>query len=209
MSHNDVEKELLGFWKKKDIFMKSVDQRPKDKQFIFYDGPPFATGLPHYGHILGLTIKDLYPRFWTMKGYRVERRWGWDCHGLPIENIAEKELGIKNKKGIEELGVTKFNNFCRSKVFFFEKEWKTTVDRMGKWIEFDNSYKTLDNSYMETIWWIFKKLYDTDYIYKGKKVLMYCPRCETPIANAEISMDNSYKDVTEKSVIAKFALKGE
>lgn len=204
-----MEAEITKFWEKNRIFEKSVSQRPESKQYIFYDGPPFATGLPHYGHILGLTSKDLFPRFWTMKGFRVERRWGWDCHGLPIENIAEKELGIKEKKGIEEHGVAKFNEFCRSKVLFFADEWKKTVVRMGKWIEFDNSYKTMDNTYMESVWYVFKKLYDAGYIYEGKKVLLYCPRCQTPLANAEIAMDNSYKDVTEKSAVAKFKLKKE
>ncbi len=144
-----------------------------------------------------------------MKGFRVERRWGWDCHGLPIENIAEKELGIKEKTEIEDMGVSKFNEFCRTKVSHYAGEWKKTVLRLGQWVEFDNSYKTMDNSYMETVWWIFKKLYDEDSIYEGKKVLLFCPRCETPLAKSEIAMDKSYKDVTEKAVFAKFNLKDE
>jgi len=201
------EEEITKFWEKNKVFEKSVEERPKDKQYVFYDGPPFATGLPHYGHILGLTSKDLFPRFWTMKGFRVERKWGWDCHGLPIENIAEKELGIKDKREIEAMGIPKFNEFCRSKVLFFADEWKKTVRKMGKWIDFDNSYKTMDNSYMESVWYIFKKLYDEKFIYEGKKILMYCPHCQTPLANAEIAMDNSYKDVTEKTITAKFRLK--
>lgn len=205
----EVEEKLIEFWEKNKIFEKSVESRPKTKQFIFYDGPPFATGVPHYGHILGLTSKDLFPRYWTMKGFRVERRWGWDCHGLPIENIAEKELGIKEKKNIEEMGVAKFNEFCRSKVLDFASEWKKTVRRMGKWIDFDNSYKTMDNDYMESVWHIFKRLYDEKYTYEGKKILLYCPRCETPLAASEIAMDNSYKDVTEKSATVKFKLKNE
>ncbi len=209
IGHVDLENKIGKFWEENKTFEKSVERRPKDKEYIFYDGPPFATGTPHYGHILGLTSKDLFPRYWTMKGFRVERRWGWDCHGLPIENIAEKELGIKNKKQIEEMGIDKFNEFCRSKVFGFINEWKKTVKRMGKWIEFDNSYKTMDSSYMETVWWIFKTLHDKGYVYEGKKVLMYCPRCQTPIANAEIDMDNSYKDITEKTITTKFELKDE
>jgi len=203
------EEKITAYWEKKRIFQKSVDQKPKEKRYVFYDGPPFATGLPHYGNILGLLSKDVFPRFWTMKGYRVERKWGWDCHGLPIEHIAEKELGIKEKKQIKEMGVAKFNEFCRSKVLFTVKEWKKTVRRIGKWIDFDNAYKTMDNSYMETIWHIFKDLYDRGLIYEGKKVLMYCPRCETPLANAEIAMDNSYRDITEKTVTVKFKLKDE
>ncbi|PIN75518.1 isoleucine--tRNA ligase [Candidatus Woesearchaeota archaeon CG10_big_fil_rev_8_21_14_0_10_37_12] len=209
MSHKEREEKIAKFWEQHNCFEKSVEQRAKTKQFVFYDGPPFATGTPHYGHILGLTSKDLFPRYKTMQGFRVERRWGWDCHGLPIENMMEKELGIKTKKGIEEFGVDNFNEACRAKVLFFADEWKKTLRRMGKWIDFDNSYKTMDNSYMETVWWIFKTLYDKDLVYEGKKILLYCPRCETPIANAEIAMDNSYKNVTEKSVVAKFKLKEE
>ncbi|MBS3116105.1 isoleucine--tRNA ligase [Candidatus Woesearchaeota archaeon] len=209
MSCKENEEKIVRFWKEKNIFNKSVEQRPTNKTFIFYDGPPFATGLPHYGHIQGLTCKDLFPRFWTMRGYRSERRWGWDCHGLPIENLAEKELGIKEKKEIETMGVGKFNEFCRSKVLFFAEEWKKTVDRIGIWMEFNNSYKTMDNSYMETVWYIFKTLWQKGSIYEGKKVLLFCPHCETPLANAEISMDNSYKTVTEKSATAKFKLKKE
>ncbi len=208
-SLQEREIALMEFWKKNKIFEKSVESRPKTKQFVFYDGPPFATGAPHYGHILGLTVKDLFPRYWTMKGYRVERRWGWDCHGLPVENIVEQKLKIKDKKEIEKMGIDKFNEACRSQVFTFIQEWKKTVDRMGKWIDFDNAYKTMDNSYMETVWWVFKKLYDNGYIYEGKKVLLYCPHCQTPLANAEIAMDNSYKDVTEKSATVKFPLKKE
>ena len=206
---SEKENRIIQFWEKNKIFEKSVDSKPGKKQYVFYDGPPFATGTPHYGHILGLTSKDLFPRFWTMKGYKVERRWGWDCHGLPIENIAEKSLGIKEKKGIEEIGVKKFNEFCREKVLSFANEWKKTVGRMGKWIEFDNSYKTMDNSYMESVWNIFKKLYDAGYIYEGKKVLLFCPRCQTPLSATEIAMDKSYKTITEKSATAKFKLKDE
>src|SRR3989338_9777259 len=162
----EIENNIILLWDEKNIFKKSIDKRPKNKQYVFYDGPPFATGLPHYGHILELTGKDLFPRFWTMKGYRVERKWGWDCHGLPIENIAERELKIKDKKEIEEMGITKFNEFCKSKVLSFAEEWKKTVVRMGKWIEFDNSYKTMDNTYMESVWHIFHKLFDDGYIYE-------------------------------------------
>ena len=209
MSHIEREEKISQYWKDNLIFEKSISSRPDDKEYNFYDGPPFATGLPHYGHILGLTSKDLFPRFWTMKGYKVNRRWGWDCHGLPIENIAEKELKIKDKKEIETMGVDKFNEFCRSKVLYFAKEWKNTVNRMGKWIEFDNAYKTMDNSYMESVWYLFKQMYDKGYVYQGKKVLMYCPRCQTPLSNSEIAMDNSYKDVTETTLIVKFNVKGD
>ncbi len=207
MLYIEKEEEIIQFWKENKIFEKSVESRSKKKPYVFYDGPPFATGLPHYGHILSFVTKDVFPRYWTMKNHRCERKWGWDCHGLPIESICERALNLKQKNEIYEMGLSEFNEFCRSKVLWYTNEWKNTVERMGKWIEFDNAYKTMDNSYMETIWFIFKKIYDEGYVYKGKKVLLYCPRCETPLSNFEISMDNSYKDVTEKSLIAKFKLK--
>ncbi|MBA7522283.1 Isoleucine--tRNA ligase 2 [subsurface metagenome] len=209
MSYNEKEIELIQFWKDNKIFEKSVEQRPEKNPYIFYDGPPFATGLPHYGHILSFVTKDAFPKYWTMKGYRCERKWGWDCHGLPIESICEKALNLKRKNEIYEMGISNFNEFCRSKVLWYTNEWKNTVERMGKWIEFDNSYKTMDNTYMETVWYIFKKIYNEGFVYKGKKILFYCPRCETPLSNFEISMDNSYKDITEESITAKFKLKEE
>ena len=207
LSYNEKEIELIQFWKDNQIFEKSIEQRPENNPYVFYDGPPFATGLPHYGHILSFVTKDVFPRYWTMKGYRCERKWGWDCHGLPIESICEKALNLKQKNEIIEMGLSNFNEYCRSKVLWYTSEWKKTVERMGKWIEFDNSYKTMDNSYMETVWYIFKKIYTEGFVYRGKKVLFYCPRCESPLSNSEISMDNSYKDVTEQSITAKFKLK--
>ncbi|MDP2666189.1 MAG: isoleucine--tRNA ligase [Candidatus Diapherotrites archaeon] len=203
------EEKWLDFWEEGKIFEKSVKQRSPEKPYIFYDGPPFATGLPHHGHILGLTIKDLYPRYFTMKGYRVERQWGWDCHGLPVETKVEELKGIKNKKQIEEMGVTAFNAACAEQVLEFAHEWGKTVRRMGKWIDFENAYKTMDPSYMESVWWVFKELYDKGHIYEGKKILMYCPRCQTPLAKAEIAMDHSYKNITEPAAYVKFPLKGE
>jgi len=209
ISYIEKEAEILEFWKENQIFEKSVEQRPKNKPYIFYDGPPFATGLPHYGHILSFVTKDIFPRYWTMKGHRCERRWGWDCHGLPIENICERALNLKQKNEIYEMGMGKFNEFCRSKVLWYTNEWKKTVERIGRWIDFDNSYKTMDNTYMETVWHIFKKIFDEGFVYRGKKVLFYCPRCETPLSNSEIAMDNSYKDITEQAITAKFKLKEE
>ncbi|MFA5763206.1 MAG: isoleucine--tRNA ligase [archaeon] len=209
MGRREIEDKIAIFWEKEQMFKRSVEERPIDKEYVFYDGPPFATGLPHHGHILSLVTKDLFPRYYTMKGFRVERKWGWDCHGLPIENIVEKDLKIKAKKEIEEMGIDKFNETARSKVLSYVGEWKKTVDRIGKWIDFDNSYKTMDQTYMESIWNIFKTLYDKGYIYEGKKVLMYCPRCETPLANSEIQMDNSYKDVTDKTATVAFKIKNK
>jgi isoleucyl-tRNA synthetase len=176
MSRRETEMKITEFWNKEHLFERSVSERPKNKEFVFYDGPPFATGVPHHGHILGLTSKDVFPRYWTMKGSRVERKWGWDCHGLPVENIAEKELGIKQKNEIEVMGVSKFNEFCRSKVFYFANEWKKTVETMGKWIDFDNSYKTMDQSYMESVWKLLKTLHEKGLVYEGKKILMFQQR---------------------------------
>lgn len=172
--------------------------------YVFYDGPPFATGLPHYGHILASVIKDMVPRYKTMQGYSVERRWGWDCHGLPVENIVEKDLRVSGKKQIEALGIETFNEHARSKVLGYVSEWKRTVERIGRWVDFDGSYKTLDNTYIESVWWALKELYAKDLVYEGTRVLPYCPRCETPIANSEIAMDNSYKDIKDISVYVLF-----
>lgn len=207
--NDESEKEILKFWKENKTFEKSLEKTKKGKPYIFYDGPPFATGLPHYGHILASTIKDAIPRFWTMKGRYVKRVWGWDCHGLPVENIAEKELGIKTKDEIEKMGVSKFNSFCRSKVLTYAAEWGKTVKRIGRWVDFENSYKTMDNNYIESVWWAFKRLYEKGFIYKGEKVLMYCTRCGTPIASSEIAMDQSYKTIKEDTITAKFKLKDE
>lgn len=209
MDINEQEKKILEFWKKDKTFEKSLEKTKDKKPYIFYDGPPFATGLPHYGHILASVTKDLFGRLWTMKGRYVKRVWGWDCHGLPIENIAEKALSINSKDEIEKIGVKKFNDFCRSKVLGYAEEWEKVVDRMARWVDMKKSYKTMDNEYIESVWWAFKKLYETGYIYEGKKVLMYCPRCSTPLAKAEIAMDNSYKNLKENSLVVKFKLKEE
>ncbi|HPN67129.1 MAG TPA: isoleucine--tRNA ligase [bacterium] len=205
----ELELEVMDFWKKDQTFQKSILNRKEATTFSFYDGPPFATGEPHYGHILGSTIKDAVGRYQTMKGHLVNRRWGWDCHGLPIENIAEKELGISGKDEIEKMGVKKFNDFCRSKVMEFADIWGKTVDRMGRWVEFENAYRTMDVEYIESVWWAFKKIHEKGLIYEGEKVLMYCPRCETPMAKAEIAMDNSYKTVKDTTITVKFKLRDE
>jgi isoleucyl-tRNA synthetase len=209
MEVNNEENKIIEFWRKDKTFEKSLKKTEKGKPYIFYDGPPFATGLPHYGHILGSVTKDLFGRFWTMKGKYVRRIWGWDCHGLPIENIAEKELGINSKDEIEKIGVKKFNDFCRSKVLSYAGEWEKVTERIGRWVDMKNCYKTMDNEYIESVWWAFKKLYEQGYIYEGKKVLMYCPRCSTPLAKAEIAMDNSYKTLKENSLVVKFKLRNE
>ena len=205
----DIEKEILTFWKKDKTFEKSLKKTEKGKPYIFYDGPPFATGLPHYGHLLVSTIKDVFPRFFTMKGRYVKRNWGWDCHGLPIENIAEKDLGINSKDEIEKMGVKKFNAHCRSKVLTYANEWESYIDRIGRWVDFKQGYKTMDTNYIESVWWAFKSLYDKGYLYEGEKILLYCPHCATPLAKSEIAMDNSYKIVKDITATVKFKLSDE
>jgi len=201
-----MEEEVLNFWDKGEIFKKSVEKSAPQGDYVFYDGPPFGTGEPHYGHLLSSISKDVMPRFWTMQGYRVERRWGWDCHGLPIENIIEKDLKISGKKEIEKIGVAQFCETCRSRVLEYADIWEVMIRRIGRWVEFKNSYKTMDVDYMESVWWGFKTLWNKDLIYQGRKVQLYCPRCETPISNFEVAMDNSYQEIEEKSIYAKFKL---
>jgi len=208
-SVNEREKKILDFWNQKKIFEKSLEKTKDGKPYRFYDGPPFATGLPHYGHLLASTLKDVFPRFFTMNGRYVKRNWGWDCHGLPVENIAEKALKINSKDEIEKLGVKKFNDYCRSKVLDYAEEWEKQIPRMGRWVDFKNGYKTMNTEYIESIWWAFKQLYEKGYLYEGEKILMYCPRCSTPLAKSEIAMDNSYKLTKDITVVVKFKLRNE
>jgi isoleucyl-tRNA synthetase len=196
------EQDILKYWEANDTFKKSIDQRPADKPYVFYDGPPFATGLPHYGHLVGSVMKDVVPRYWTMKGYRVDRVWGWDCHGLPIENIVEKELGTKSKMDIEAIGVEKFNELCRSKVLGYVSEWERTIRRLGRWVDMKHAYRTMDLDYMESVWWVFKQLWDKGHVYKGYKPMHICPRCETTLSQQEVS--EGYKDIKDLSVTAQF-----
>lgn len=213
LSLPEQEERILEFWERNKIFEKSVEQRKsasrRTPRFVFYDGPPFATGLPHYGHILASTIKDVVPRYWTMKGYLVERRWGWDCHGLPIENIVEQELKISGRKEIESFGLKNFNETARSKVLTYTNEWEKTVSRIGRFVDFKNSYKTMDPEYMESVWWAFAELYKKNLVYKDARTSLFCPRCETPLSNFEIAMDNSYRDQEDDSVYVKFPLVGK
>lgn len=205
----EYEKDLIKYWQKNKIFEKSVDFRPKDNAYVFYDGPPFLTGLPHHGHVLGSVIKDAVARYWTMKGKRVERVWGWDCHGLPAENYVEQQLGIKDKRDVYKIGLEKYILACRESMVQTGNAWEETINRIGRWVDFKGAYKTMDKDYMESVWWAFKTLYDKGKIYEGEKVLLYCTRCATPISKAEVAMDNSYQDVTDPSVYVKFKLQGE
>jgi len=201
-----IEEEIINFWKENKIFEKSVEFRPEDNTYTFYDGPPFITGSPHHGSLLPSIAKDVIPRYWTMKGKRVKRIWGWDCHGLPTENKVEEKLGLKSKKDIEKIGIKKYIDECYSYVTNVSQEWEWYIDHIGRWVDFKNAYKTMDLDYMETVMWVFATLYKKGLIYKGDRTSLYCPRCSTPLSNFEIAMDNSYKMVEDPAVFIKFKL---
>ncbi len=202
-----MEEKILSFWQKNDIFRKSLEKESPKGDFVFYDGPPFATGLPHYGHLLAGTIKDIIPRYKTMQGYHVPRKWGWDCHGLPIENLIEKELGLATKKDIEDYGIDKFNKSARDSVLRYESEWKKSVPRSGRFVDMEDAYMAMDPEYMESIWWVFGELHKKGLTKEGFKAMHLCPRCETTLSNFEVNQ--GYKDVTDISLTAKFELKDE
>jgi isoleucyl-tRNA synthetase len=203
VSFPKMEEDIVRFWETGRIFQKSISQREGKDEFVFYDGPPFATGLPHFGHFVPGTVKDIIPRYKTMRGYKVERRFGWDCHGLPVENLIEKELGLDSKTDIEGYGIAKFNEACRSSVLRYVKEWRTIMTRAGRWVDFDNDYKTMDPDYMESIWWVVKKLWDKGLVYEGHYILPYCPRCATVLSNHELAL-GGYKDVHDPAITIKF-----
>ena len=206
----EYEKDLVNYWKRHETFEKSVDSRPKDNAYVFYDGPPFITGVPHHGTLLSSISKDVVPRYWTMKGKRVERVWGWDCHGLPAEVFTEKKLGIQDKRDIgTKISLEEYITTCRENMVQTGSLWEDTIERIGRWVDFRGAYKTMDKNFMESVWWAFKKLYEDGKIYEGEKVLLYCTRDATPISKAEVAMDNSYQDVTDPSVFVKFKLKDE
>ena len=206
----EYEKDLVQQWKENHTFKKSVEMRPQQEVYVFYDGPPFITGIPHHGTLLSSIVKDAVPRFWTMKGKRVERVWGWDCHGLPAEVFTEKKLGIKDKRDVgTKISLEEYITTCRANMVQTGSEWEDTIERIGRWVDFRGAYKTMDKAYMESVWWAFKKLYDEGKIYEGEKVLLYCVRDATPISKAEVAMDNSYQDDTDPSVYVKFKLKDD
>lgn len=204
----EMEEKILKFWDEREIFKKSITNREGKEEFVFYDGPPFATGLPHFGHFVPGTIKDIIPRYQTMKGKKVDRRFGWDCHGLPVEYEMEKELGISGKYQIEKFGVAKFNESCRSIVLRYTSEWKNIVTRMGRWVDFEQDYKTMDPNYMESIWWIIKQLMDKGLMYEGFNIMPYSPALSTPLSNFEVNL-GGYQDVIDPAVTVKFKLKNE
>jgi isoleucyl-tRNA synthetase len=208
VSFPKMEERILEFWKRENIFKKSIENRTDCEHYTFYDGPPFATGLPHFGHFVPGTIKDIIPRYQTMKGKRVDRRFGWDCHGLPVEYEMEKELGISGKKEIEDFGIAKFNESCRSIVLRYTREWETVMTRAGRWVDFENDYKTMDPDYMESIWWVVKQLWEKELLYEGHYILPYCPRCSTVLSNHELNL-GGYKDVTDPAITVRFKIKNE
>ena len=206
----EYEKDWVQRWKDDDTFNKSVAQRSADNSWVFYDGPPFLTGTPHHGHLLVSTVKDTMGRFHTMKGQRVERRWGWDCHGLPAEVYVEKTLGISNKKEIgTKISVSDYVKECRAAMVRTGTEWEDTIERIGRWVEFKGAYKTMDNNYMESVWWAFKRLYEEGKIYEGEKILVYCTKDATPISKSEVAMENSYQIDTDPSLFVYFKLEDE
>jgi isoleucyl-tRNA synthetase len=204
-AHCEREERILRYWDEKGVFEKTLTKEAPKGEYIFYDGPPFATGLPHYGHILAGTIKDVIPRWKTMQGYYVPRRWGWDCHGLPVENLIEKELGLKNKKEIVDYGIGKFNEAARESVMRYADEWRKIVPRLGRFVDMNNDYRTLDTSYTESVWWSFKQLWEKGLVYEDFKSMFYCPRCETTLSNFEVAQ--GYKDIADLSVYVKFRIK--
>jgi isoleucyl-tRNA synthetase len=203
-----LEEEVLEFWKERDIFHRSISNRQGCEEFVFYDGPPFATGLPHFGNFVPGIIKDVIPRYQTMKGRQVDRRFGWDCHGLPVEYEMEKELGISGKHEIEEYGIAKFNESCRSIVLRYTREWEAIITRLGRWVDFERDYKTMDPDYMETIWWVVKELWERKLVYEGYYILPYCPRCSTVLSNHELNL-GGYENVHDPAITVKFRLADE
>ena len=204
----EYEKALVEWWKKSKTFEKSVEQRSIDDSYVFYDGPPFITGMPHHGTLLSSIVKDAVPRYWTMRGKRVERRWGWDCHGLPAENFVEKQLGITDRREIgTKWSLEDYILKARESMVANSETWEGTIDRIGRWVDFKGAYRTMDKNFMESVWWAFKKLYDAGKIYEGRKVLMYDTKFATPVSKSEVTMDNdAYQSVTDPSAFVKFAL---
>ena len=197
-----MEREILGFWEQVKAFEESNRRREGEPAFVFYDGPPFATGTPHYGHLLAGTIKDIVPRFWSMRGRYVERRFGWDCHGLPIEALAQEALGLSGTGEILERGVDVFNEQCRDMVQTYVAEWRKTVSRMGRWVDFDNDYKTMDVDFMESVWWVFKQLWEKGRVYKSYRIMPYSWKLATPLSNFEAN--SNYKDVQDPAITVRF-----
>ncbi|TNF89876.1 MAG: isoleucine--tRNA ligase, partial [Gammaproteobacteria bacterium] len=203
----DMEHEVLNYWDEQDVFQQTLENTKEKKPYIFYDGPPFATGLPHHGHIVASTIKDIVPRYWTMKGRYVMRRFGWDCHGLPIEHEIDKKLNMSAQQAVEEMGVAGYNDQCRAIVDRYTSEWRQTITRLGRWVDFDNDYKTMDPWYMESVWWVLKQLWDKGLVYQGSRVMPVSTELGTPLSNFEANLN--YQDVQDPAVTVLFKLADE
>ena len=203
----DMEHETLRFWEAESVFQKSLKNTQDKKPYIFYDGPPFATGLPHHGHLVASTIKDVVPRYWTMQGRYVLRRFGWDCHGLPIEHEIDKQLGLSAQDAVEQLGIAGYNDACRGIVDRYVDQWRSTITRLGRWVDFDNDYKTMDVWYMESVWWVVKQLWEKGYVYQGLKVMPISTELGTVLSNFEAT--SNYKDVQDPAVTVAFKLRNE
>ncbi|HEY4662641.1 MAG TPA: class I tRNA ligase family protein, partial [Candidatus Humimicrobiaceae bacterium] len=202
-----LEEKILDFWKNSQIFEKSLKKTEGEKRFVFYEGPPTANGVPGVHHVLSRVYKDIFPRYKTMKGYYVQRKAGWDTHGLPVEIEVEKELKINSKKEIEKIGIEKFNSLCRQSVMRYEEDWKKLTERIGFWLDMDNAYYTFKNNYIETVWWILKTIWDKNLLYEDYKIVPYCPRCGTALSSHETAL--GYSDVEDFSVIVKFPHAGK
>jgi len=206
-SNSEREERVLRFWDNNQIFKKTLEKPSPKGEFVFYDGPPFATGKPHYGHILAGTIKDIIPRYKTMQGFHVDRNWGWDCHGLPIENLIQKENNLNTKQDIEAFGIKKFNQKAKASVFRYDSDWKKIVPRTGRFVDMENQYTTMDNNFMESVWWGFKKLYDKGLVYENFRSMHISPALETSLSNFEVNLD--YRDITDISIYVRFKLVDE
>ena len=205
-SFSAMEEAILAYWRENKTFEQSIASRPADRPYRFYDGPPFITGMPHYGSLLSSIVKDAVPRYWTMRGYRVDRVWGWDCHGLPIEEKVQKKLGIASNKEIEKVGIERFIEECYSYTRSVSAEWEWYVDHIGRWVDLKNAYRTMDQNYMESVLWVFKQLNDKGLLYEGKRVSLYSTALSTPISNFEVAMDDSYEEVNDPAITVKFEL---
>ena len=219
VSFPQLEERVLELWDELRVFERSVERREASRTFTFYDGPPFATGLPHYGHFVASILKDIVPRYWTMRGFRVERRWGWDCHGLPVENEAQKELGLPDKRAVDELGIEAFNEACRGLVLRYTRDWKRIIRRLGRWADFEGGYRTMDADFMESVWWVFESLWEKGLIYEGYRVQPVSPALGTPLSNFEVALGPQEKDpatkkdghkrIQDPSITVRFALEDE
>ena len=201
---NSMELSILGFWKKEDIFHASINKRKGNPEYVFYEGPPTANGIPGVHHVLARAFKDIFPRYKTMQGFHVTRRGGWDTHGLPVEIEVEKKLGFTNKQQIEDYGIAEFNHLCRESAFTNIQEWEKLTERIAYWVDFETAYVTYKNSYIESVWWILKNFWDKNFLYQGFKVVPYCPRCGTPLSDHEVAL--GYKDATDPSVYVRMPL---